>query len=716
MLLGTQTSRPTEPVDITLSGLLHHTLVVGQSGSGKSYAVARLIEEILLRTRARILVVDPNGDFRHMYRVSEDVWSALPDRFASLSGIATRRGLSDVDTRTSFSESWAGRRFLFLAPGSPPATADTPTVLHRRLYAHWDRLDEEQREFLLYADPSLEPKALLGLDACRQNAEWVELNHPALEMGYDLRSMLEISERFANRDINLRRYPFAKNLTADDWYAVRAKISDVLKRYTIWSSRGGTAVRRLSLTDFIDGAFVGAQTAETYWDVMALALDAARPGDTLLSVDIALTRLWKRAKEAWRKRGGISGADPDSVDRRAPTFVVVDEAHNFAPDRSGGGLRQRVTDRLIQIASEGRKYGLYLVLATQRPTKLHRELVPECENTCVLRVQSEVETTFLTKVLGIPDADANMIPRFEQGQALMGGRWVGGGHPVTVMVAPARSTVGGGGLGTYWHDAPEPSPPFKHKAALRHFIEAYLQAAPAPVPFAELADVVSREFDAAGPGDWMGYTALRPLIESLSIPELTIEPKPPGYLYLRGQHEAPAVDSVPLFGWVDNDTQRESLLDAHRLIDLPSIKSEDYRMVLELLSEEVQHSEFSLTEVSKAVRDEVKSRGGSAARQPVNYVIKGISFSGHTFDPDLPQDPSTLAAAFAKTVQRNLENTGAFDRTAIARVVTYASGGLLPAVPDGDVEDGGSGDLGARADQGENTEADHEDSGESGTE
>ena len=30
-----------------------------------------------------------------------------------------------------------------------------------------------------------------------------------------------------------------------------------------------------------------------------------------------------------------------------------------------------VTDRLIQIAAEGRKFGLWLLLSTQRPSKIH---------------------------------------------------------------------------------------------------------------------------------------------------------------------------------------------------------------------------------------------------------------------------------------------------------------------------------------------------------
>jgi hypothetical protein len=40
-----------------------HTVVVAQSGSGKSFFLGRLLEELLIATRARCIVLDPNADF-----------------------------------------------------------------------------------------------------------------------------------------------------------------------------------------------------------------------------------------------------------------------------------------------------------------------------------------------------------------------------------------------------------------------------------------------------------------------------------------------------------------------------------------------------------------------------------------------------------------------------------------------------------------------------
>jgi len=44
-------------------GLKAHTLIVGQSGSGKSFMLGRFLEEIAAKTSARMVILDPNSDF-----------------------------------------------------------------------------------------------------------------------------------------------------------------------------------------------------------------------------------------------------------------------------------------------------------------------------------------------------------------------------------------------------------------------------------------------------------------------------------------------------------------------------------------------------------------------------------------------------------------------------------------------------------------------------
>jgi len=54
--------------------MAHHTVIVAQSGSGKSYFLGRMLEELALKTRGRLLILDPNADFRRIGDVVPESW------------------------------------------------------------------------------------------------------------------------------------------------------------------------------------------------------------------------------------------------------------------------------------------------------------------------------------------------------------------------------------------------------------------------------------------------------------------------------------------------------------------------------------------------------------------------------------------------------------------------------------------------------------------
>src|SRR5215204_724035 len=79
-----------------------HTVIVAQSGSGKSFFLGRLIEELLIRTKCRCLIFDPNGDFSRMDQINEDVWE---ERSYDL---RSGNALLSHDTKDAFLSSWGG--------------------------------------------------------------------------------------------------------------------------------------------------------------------------------------------------------------------------------------------------------------------------------------------------------------------------------------------------------------------------------------------------------------------------------------------------------------------------------------------------------------------------------------------------------------------------------------------------------------------------------
>ena len=53
--------------------IANHTLIVGQSRSGKTNAARRLIEEVLTWTKTRVVILDPNADFRWLKKLDEPI-------------------------------------------------------------------------------------------------------------------------------------------------------------------------------------------------------------------------------------------------------------------------------------------------------------------------------------------------------------------------------------------------------------------------------------------------------------------------------------------------------------------------------------------------------------------------------------------------------------------------------------------------------------------
>src|SRR5437762_13078815 len=87
-------------IRVPASSMGCHTAIVAQSGSGKSFFLGRLIEELLLQTMAQCVIIDPNADFRRIADVvDEQNWTN-----ARYDHAAARGFLSHDSTRAEFAD------------------------------------------------------------------------------------------------------------------------------------------------------------------------------------------------------------------------------------------------------------------------------------------------------------------------------------------------------------------------------------------------------------------------------------------------------------------------------------------------------------------------------------------------------------------------------------------------------------------------------------
>lgn len=117
-----------------------------------------------------------------------------------------------------------------------------------------------------------------------------------------------------------------------------------------------------------------------------------------------------------------------------PILLVLEEAHRFIPSRQdsfGGASRSAAV--FERIAKEGRKFGLSLLLASQRPSELSETVVAQCGTVIAHRLTHEADQGLLRHATALSSrALLDQLPSLAQQHALVTG--VSTGVPVAVRV------------------------------------------------------------------------------------------------------------------------------------------------------------------------------------------------------------------------------------------------------------------------------------------
>lgn len=119
-----------------------------------------------------------------------------------------------------------------------------------------------------------------------------------------------------------------------------------------------------------------------------------------------------------------------------PPFVVVtDEAHNFAPR----GLEVSAPARGVfrEVAQEGRKYGVFLVLATQRPASLDETITAQLNTKIIFRTVRASDMEVIKEETDITREEAALLPYLTSGTAFISSAVVG--RTVSVRIRCAWS-------------------------------------------------------------------------------------------------------------------------------------------------------------------------------------------------------------------------------------------------------------------------------------
>jgi DNA helicase HerA-like ATPase len=147
--------------------------------------------------------------------------------------------------------------------------------------------------------------------------------------------------------------------------------------------------------------------------------------------------------------GAVLGTLWDRRAERNPVLIVIDEAHNVCPADPPDALTALATDHAVRIAAEGRKFGLYLLVCTQRPQKVQENVISQCDNLVLMRMASEADLSHTGELLSFaPRGLLEGATAFRLGEALVAGKLAS--HPALIRFGRRVAEEGGGDVATGW--------------------------------------------------------------------------------------------------------------------------------------------------------------------------------------------------------------------------------------------------------------------------
>jgi hypothetical protein len=430
------------PARLQLSTLVsRHSCIVGSTGSGKSNLVAVVMEELSDGfPSARVLVVDPHGEYGAAAgrparvirtgasgdenRLRVPYWALPFDELIEMTmGGMQPRTLEALRDRVRDMKLEAAQH-LADPPGPEAITADSPVPFSiRRL---WFELEDRERMTFSSRNDQTEGTRLDPTDP----GDVDTLRPPSYPppTSYNTAPYRNQSAEGIGKQLDLLRMRLL-----DSSYAFMFDSDDPLH-----PDRDGRVEEDLA---GLLAEWVGGKEPITVLDVSGVPAEVVAPivGTMLRIVYDALF---------WGMKLPVGG-------RRQPLLVILDEAHRFLPEGSDTAAHRAFS----RIAKEGRKYGVGLMIVTQRPSDIDAAVLSQCGTMLALRMTNPQDRGAVHG--SIPDDLGDLtelLPSLRTGEALVLGDALQ--VPSRIRVRKAREKPEGEdpALPGAWLAEPRPDP------------------------------------------------------------------------------------------------------------------------------------------------------------------------------------------------------------------------------------------------------------------
>lgn len=144
---------------------------------------------------------------------------------------------------------------------------------------------------------------------------------------------------------------------------------------------------------------------------------------SLIRLDLSFVPFEANAREILVNTIGrklLDYARKGDINYENPLLVFIDESHQFLNKSIGDEISKMNLTAFGDIAKEGRKYGLNIVMATQRPRDIPEDVLSQIGTLIVHRLTNEKDQEIIKKAVGsIDNRSASFLPVLGQGEALL---------------------------------------------------------------------------------------------------------------------------------------------------------------------------------------------------------------------------------------------------------------------------------------------------------
>jgi DNA helicase HerA-like ATPase len=360
-----------------------HAVIVGSTGSGKSWTTARLLEQVADLANANAIVFDTHGEYGPL--TGEGICHF---KIAGPDDLDKGRGLADgVIFLPYWLLGYEALTSMFIDRSDMNAP-NQAMIISRSIVEAKKKYLQELKQTDLLANFTIDSPIPFKLDDIMRDLE----------------------------QLNTEMVPGARTEKQGDFHGKLSRLIARLEnkrtdRRLGFLFRGGEDTYDFQWLETLCKALVCGRFDRKGKAGGVKILDFSEVPSDVLPLIVSLVARIAFVIQQWTEKG-----------IRHPIALFCDEAHLYIPERVEGGGDVVSVGTFERIAKEGRKYGVGLVVISQRPSEVNRTVLSQCNNLIAMRLTNAEDQAVVRRLL--PDSlggFSDLLPVLDVGEALIVG-------------------------------------------------------------------------------------------------------------------------------------------------------------------------------------------------------------------------------------------------------------------------------------------------------